>query len=293
MFARAAAILLILATVGCKFAGDAYDVARVNSDAADAGATVVVPTSSANLVDARPVDPPPVDAVADVQVKTRLDVYSMLVPAGTVTLNDDFWKRVDETAVSPDAYDVLYKNGLRVGTAPTAEWDFFRTLIAKNPTVTQQGDFAGEDGKAIEMAVRKDVDQQTIFYLDAANRLQGRSYDRCENLLSLTFHPLARRPGAVRVAMVPLVRSLRTRIEFSVQGALGSEVQYVSPEYFYDLNLRAEIPAGKFLIVAPSREGRWPTSVGNVFFSEGGAGERSERVMLLVPKVVTLTPVRR
>ncbi len=217
----------------------------------------------------------------------------MIIPKGTISLDDEFWKRVDETAISPEAYDVLYKNGVRVGSAPTSEWQFFRDLLARQPARSQQGDFAGEDGKAIEMSLQKDVNSQTIFFLDAANRLQGRSFDRCENLLSLSLYPLPRQPGAVRVAMVPLVRTLRTKMEFNTMNSPGTELQYVSPEYLYDLNLRAEIPAGRFLIVAPSREGRWPTSLGNVFFGISGAGEQSERVLLLVPKLVTLTPVRQ
>jgi hypothetical protein len=296
MFRRFTIVLLLLSTTGCIFGRHGNDGANITpaDQDPDRAAHVAAPVgSAADFDDTRPLDPPPVDAVAEAQVKTRLDVYSLTVPAGVVSLDDAFWKRVDETAVAPDAYDVLFKNGVRVGTAPTAEWEFFRGLIAKHPTVTQQGDFAGDDGKAIEMAVQKGIDQQTIFVLDSGNRLVGRSFDRCENLLSLTFHPLARQPGTVRVAMVPLVRSLRTRMEFNTQNAVGTELQYVSPEYFYNLNLRAEIPTGRFLIVAPSREGRWPTSVGSVFFTSGGAGERHERVLLMVPKLVTLTPVRR
>jgi hypothetical protein len=33
----------------------------------------------------------------------------------------------------------------------------------------------------------------------------------------------------------------------------------------YDINLRADIPAENFLVIAPSSEARWPTSMERAF----------------------------
>lgn len=225
-------------------------------------------------------------------MRTRLDVLVLTVPFGTVSTNDDFWKRIDETSVSPATHDVLFRNGVRVGHAPIGEWEFFRQIIAQHPTITQKGDYAGDEGKAIEIAVRRDIDAQTIFYLDAANRLTGRSFDRSEDLLSLSFQPAPRNPGALRIALVPAVRSQRVRIEYNAEN-VGNEVQYVSPEFLYDLGLATELRPDQFLVIAPSREGRWPTSIGSVFLTEGGIGERQERVILLVPRQMVMQPVKR
>lgn len=233
-----------------------------------------------------PLDPPS-DPHPKVKVVTRLDVYVLTIPYGTVSLDDAFWKDIDERSLPPDTYDVLYRNGIRVGRAPTADWEHFRQMIIQYPAVTQQGDYASEEGKSIEMAMKKNVQGQSIFYVDASHQLQGRTYDRCDDLFSMTFYPSPRLPGGVRVAMVPLVRSRNFRMEYNAQN-VGNEVEYVSPERFYDLNLKADIPADHFLIIAPSREGRWPTSIGSVFLTADGTAEQLERVILLVPRVVTL-----
>lgn len=274
--------VLLVGLAGCLWKRGYDEAATIVSD--DSGAPLLVTR-------AQPLDPP-TDARGEARVMTRLDVYALTIPFGTVSLDENFWKRVDETKLPPDTYDVLFKNGMRVGLAPTAEWEFFREIISRYPSVTQQGDYAANDGKAIEMSVRKDIESQTIFYVDAANRLQGRSYDRCEDLFSLTFHPSMRNPGAIRIAMAPLVRSQRIRIEYDSQN-VGNEVQYVSPERLYDLNLKTEIPAEHFLIVALSREGRWPTSIGSTFLTSAGPAEQLERVLLLVPRVVKLNPVTK
>ncbi|HEV7301380.1 MAG TPA: hypothetical protein VGN72_18605 [Tepidisphaeraceae bacterium] len=235
---------------------------------------------------ATPLDPP-VDARTDLLVRTRLDMLILTLPYGTVSQSESFWKQVEETALPPETYDVLFKNGVRVGLAPTSEWAFFRDLIAQYPAISQRGEYAGGESKPVEVMIRRDIDSQTIFYLDAANRLQGRSYDRSEDLLSITFQQSPRTPGALRVAVVPVVRSQRVRIEYNAEN-VGNEVQYVNPEHLYDLSLATEIPRDQFLIIAPSREGRWPTSLGNVFLTANGTAERQERVVLLVPRVVTL-----
>ncbi len=251
---------------------------------ADASGTPLLVTRS------NPLDPPS-DARAEPEVMTRMDVYVLTIPAGTVSLDDSFWKRIDETTLAPETYDVLFKNGVRVGLAPTTEWEHFRQIIERNPAVTQRGDYVASDGKAVELSVRKDVESQTIFYIDATNRLQGRSYDRCENLINVTFQPAPRTAGAVRVALVPVVRSQRMRLQYDASNT-GNEVQYVAPERLYDLNFTAEIPTNQFLVVAPSREGRWPTSLGSTFFGVAGATEQLERVVLLVPRIVQLQQVK-
>src|SRR5277367_3566362 len=47
----------------------------------------------------------------------QLDIYQLEVPFGALSRDDEFWKRVDETQINPADYDVLVKNGVRVGIA--------------------------------------------------------------------------------------------------------------------------------------------------------------------------------
>src|SRR5687768_16144984 len=47
----------------------------------------------------------------------HLDMYQFTVPHGGVSRSEEFWKRVDEQRIDVATYDLLLKNGLRVGVA--------------------------------------------------------------------------------------------------------------------------------------------------------------------------------
>src|SRR5688572_30381845 len=76
-------------------------------------------------------------AAAQAPVQLQIDLYHLSVPFGTVSGNEAFWKRVDEQAVDVATYDLLLKNGVRVGVAPVAEWERFRRVIEDHPAVTK------------------------------------------------------------------------------------------------------------------------------------------------------------
>jgi hypothetical protein len=65
-------------------------------------------------------------------------------------------------------------------------------------------------------------------------------------------------------------------------------IEYVQPEHLYDLNLQTDIPVGHFLIVAPSPEVKWRTSLGATFLVQDGAAERQEILLLMVPRAIEL-----
>ena len=58
------------------------------------------------------------DPAANPRRVYAINVYRLRVPIGTVSGNADFWKRIDEQVVDPATYDLLFKNGVRVGAAP-------------------------------------------------------------------------------------------------------------------------------------------------------------------------------
>jgi hypothetical protein len=218
---------------------------------------------------------------------TRMDVYHLVVPYGTVSRNEAFWRRVDEQCVGVATYDVLFKNGVRVGMAPASEYPYFRDLLAEHPVETTPSVVVGEQGKDIDIEVRKAVDSQTIFHYDASNTLRGRTYDRCENFVVMNFQPAPRKPGHVRVALCPVVKAVRQRLEYTLTNNREFEVTYTRPERLYDVNLRADVPPDGFLIVAPSDQAAWPTSIGHNFLVHDGAAERTESVLLIVPRLVS------
>jgi len=215
----------------------------------------------------------------------HLDVYQMAVPRGAVSRSAEFWKRVDEQQIDPPTYDLLLKNGVRVGVAPTRDWDYFRDVLERNNARTAWGSVMAGGSGTMDLPMRKNIPSQDIFYVgDAAPYPIGRTYPQCENLFGLSFWPDQRQEGALHLTVTPVVRATRGRLEYH-QGE-EQEFVYVRPESLYELNLRAVIPPGWFLVIGPSPESRWPTSLGNAFLTLDGDADEKEQVLILVPHTV-------
>ena len=212
-----------------------------------------------------------------------LDVYQLTVPLGAVSRSREFWKRVDESSVDVATADLLQKNGFRVGVAPASEWGYFRAIIEQYPVSTKRTTVKSGGAGSIELEMKKGVDFQNLFYLTDDNRLVGRTYERCENLIAVGFQPAPRRPGRVRMTLCPLVRATRRKLQVSVLNE-EREFDYVKPERLYDLNLCADIPPDGFLVVAPSTLVNWSSNLGVTFLVEDGPTEKSEHVLLMVPR---------
>lgn len=245
------------------------------------------PTSPATAVS-------PSDPAASNPRLLGLDVYILNVPAGGVSRNDAFWKRLDETAaVAPDEYALLFRNGVRVGIGDQADWPFFKGILDERPAATQLLSYVAPSAKSAELDLRKEVAAETVFYFDHAGRLSGRSYDNCSNLWSLSFQSVPRDPDLIRVSLTPMIRSQRKRLEW-VKHRLREddpptrEIAYVAPEYLFDLAVDASVAPGKFLVVAPSADATGG-SVGDTFLASEGMGQRVEKVLILVPRLVTAT----
>lgn len=221
----------------------------------------------------------------------RVEIFLLQVPSGTISGNDAFWKRVDEHAVDVATYDLLYRNGIRVGQAHTREWDHIRRVMDQYPAISHSTTLVAAENKPVELPLRKGVPFQDICYFDSSNRLSGQSFDECENLVTMTLQPAPRKPGVMRLALCPTVRSMRKRIQFSPLNN-EQEVLFASPEKIYDINLRCDVPVDHFLIVAPSSESAWRTSIGSQFFITEGAAEKLENVLLIVPHRMQLEMVK-
>jgi hypothetical protein len=106
----------------------------------------------------------------------------------------------------------------------------------------------------------------------------------------LSFQSAPRKANHVRVALCPAVRSLRKRFEYNLRNEAQPEIQWISPEQIYEMNLRADLPPDSFLIVAPSSEGKWPTSIGSSFLVQDAPAERMELILLISHKPFTVDP---
>ncbi len=279
-----------LAIAGCSSKPKASDGARSSSDTAQpgarAGGTGDAKSRSAvfaNQLANNGTGPSRLRVV-------QLDVYHLKLPLGAVSRSEEFWKHVEEQQVDVGTYDLLRKNGWRLGVAPTNEWSYFRDILdahpaSSKPYVLSAGP-AGANG-SLELEMRENVPYQNIFDFTDANVLHGRTFERCQNLLSITLQQAPRRPGEARVTVCPTVRALHRRFEVSNTDG-EREIRYVHPTRLYDLNCQLDIPAGNFLVIAPSPEVKWKTSLGATFLVQDGAAEQLEQVLLMVPRVAEL-----
>lgn len=214
----------------------------------------------------------------------QLAIYQITVPLGAISRSEEFWKRVDEQRIDIATYDLLLKNGIRVGVGANSEWSYFKGIIDQYPAAARKAVATGGEAGAVELEMKKSVAFQNIFYLSDENVLYGRTYERCENLIGISFQPAPRKPGTVRMSVCPRVRSLRKRFEVSIRNE-EREIEYVCPENLYDLNLIADVPLDGFLVIAPSTHAKLPSSLGSNFLVGQGLAEQYEQVILLVPQV--------
>jgi hypothetical protein len=281
------ASLLLSAALALALSGCQSDAATVGSATSSATGKRGGPRRASSLAQLRGAS---ANKGKDVPVAlpphTRMDVYRLVVPFGTVSRNETFWKRIDEQCVDAATHDVLMKNGIRVGQAPAAEWAHFKAIMDEHPTRAERSTLVGEKASEVDIEVRQKMEWQNLFYFDAANTLHGRTYDHCENYIVMSFQQAPRKPGYTRVALCPVVKAVRTRLEFTAKENKEFELTSVRPEHLYQVNLRADVPPDSFLIVAPSAEATWPTSIGNRFLVHSEAAEQTESVLLIVPRQV-------
>lgn len=223
----------------------------------------------------------PRDATPAPQLFYHLVVFRISVPLGTISGNEALWKPVDETVVSPATYDLLWKNGVRVGTAPLEMLRHLDQYLENNPDSSSS--IVGFEAQHVELAATRDIPQQNVFFLDRNNVLHGRSYDRCDNVLYLSFNAAPRRPGLVRISIAPAVLSFRKRLEYSLaSNRPDREIRFFAPKVYYDINLRVDLPMDRFLLVAPSPESMFETSIGRLFFTTETPTERLERAFVIL-----------
>ena len=223
-----------------------------------------------------------VDATPAVGMIVQVNAYKITLPVGAVSSSPEFWKRVNEKAVDVATYELLYKNGVRVGIGSSSDWDYLKSVLEQNPALTQRSTATGSDVKDLDTELKLKVPYQDLFYYDASGELVGRTHERCDNLLRMAFQSAPRKPDTVRLTLCPVIRSLRERI-VPVGDVNTRSYPFIHPEQLYDLNLIVDIPFDGFLVVAPSPEAKWPTSLGSNFLVDEGSAEQKETLLVFRP----------
>jgi hypothetical protein len=253
------------------------------------------PTSTRVTLSMRaPVRNDPQDSPTPVPVLIHLDIYQFDVPFGSISTNENLWKRVDEQRVGdgPATTQILFKNGLRGGTAAKSDWAFFRTYLQQLPDRTRKTTITKPRVDQMALDLDKPAVDEDLFCFDANNRLIGRSYQDSTNTLTLSFQQAPRDPASVRMVICPVVTTERHRLEFT---AMNQE--YESPfeeiRHLYDLNMIADVPSDDFLIVSPSPDASRSTSIGGAFLVNNEKAEKLEQILVIVPTLLRLdgTPV--
>lgn len=279
MMGLGAACLLLVASCGSinKFSGEPMPVAEPEVEEA--------PPAIRNVIEPR-------DPVRLFQPTVNLVVYHFTAPAGTVSRSEEFWKHADEQAIDILTHDVLYKNGIRVGRGSLGDLEYYLSIMERQPLQSQPLLIAAAGAKVVEMPMKRDVPSQIIYDFDLNNVLTIRSYESpSDNIFCMDFRPAPRKPGDVRVALVPMVRTLRKRL-VPVSDQDTREVEFVNPEKRFDLNLRTDVPLDGFLILGASPEALSPMSLGRAFLIQEGPAEELEDVLLIVPRAMRRAETR-
>lgn len=271
----------LLAMSVCVMAATSWSCGPKAAPPADAGAS-----PSTQPMSLAPPEPQPEhkDATPEQQYLMQVITYRITLPAGAVSRNEEFWKHVDEQAVDVATYEMLFKNGMRVGVSPSGEWSYLKDILENNPAVTQLTSYTGRDARDVDLEMKKAVEYQNIFYFDAHGELIGKTHERCDNLIRLSFIPAPRKHGQVRMTVCPVVRSLRERL-VPIGDVNTRTIQRVFPEQFFDLNLTVDVPLDAILVIAPSPEVKQKTSVGTAFLIGEAAAQQSETLLILKPIV--------
>jgi hypothetical protein len=244
-------------------------------DAPPGGGAATRPFHAAN----DPQDPTPRP-----QLLVYLQVYQMSVPFGTVSQSDDFWKHLDEQAIAVATQDLLIKNGLRVGLGEVKDWDYFKKILERSPTETKPLGFQTSDVGRHEIMLKPEVEEQTIWAFNRNDCLEGRTYERSQNVMCLEWRAALRKLGEVNIRLCPMVRALRKRYVVTPTDD-KPHIEYVSPERYFDLGFDVDIPAERFLLVAPSREAQWRASLGHHMLVSETNGGLNEQVFLIIPRL--------
>jgi hypothetical protein len=217
----------------------------------------------------------------------RLVIFMLDMPPGSVSGNTDFWKRVDEQSVGAAEHDRLLRNGIRCGIVPQSESLFYSQFFDRRPHTLSISHVEGSHEEAFELQMEKHFDRENLFFFNADNEVEGRSYEHGINQLTLSFSPAARDDHAVRLSLCPVVKSEKTRMGFT---PLNEEFETPMKEVdrLYDLGLSAQVPEGSFFIIAPSSDAQRESSIGGSFLIKHDKTEKLEQVIVIVPTFLRL-----
>jgi hypothetical protein len=219
-------------------------------------------------------------------------MYQLQMPYGANSRDTAFWKLVDEDVVDVPTSILMNSNGFRVGRGRVADWPAFLKILEKESAI-KIADHRITAQPAVEDAqldMSEELPEELLYIYDE-HGLTMRSYDDCQNRLSLAFQWAPRKPQTIRVTICPLVKAWRTRFDYSLADDPGP-TKYLERDNFYDLHFCADISPGEFLVVGTSPATEDVNRIGSRFLTRDGPNQRYEKVLILVGRPVPMNGIR-
>ncbi|MFT3785944.1 MAG: hypothetical protein QM770_07240 [Tepidisphaeraceae bacterium] len=240
------------------------------------------PISNIDLPTAQQLADQARDAVSTRKRIYSLTIYSLTVPAGSISANADFWKRIDEDAIDPVMHQTQQWNGIRVGVAPQTEFDHLRKYV--DDPEAKESRVAGNRAENINFELARNIREERLLWYDRNGTMRMRSFDQSSNLLYFKFRQPLRQPDKIELSIVPAVKGERYQLRTTKRGE-QSEVDFTQPEYIYDLGLTLDLPLDRFVVISPSPTARDLSNAGRLFFTKDEPGQQMERVIVILPSV--------
>jgi hypothetical protein len=214
------------------------------------------------------------------------EIYQFQMPFGANSRDDSFWKLVDEDVVDVPTNLNLNRNGLRVGRGRVADWpDYLKLLIAESAMTLNETKFLTQPSFDDARLPMSDILPEELLFIYDDHGLTMRSFDNCQNYLSLAFQWAPRKPRTMRLTICPAIMAWRTRRDYSLSDN-PPEGKYLERLNYYDLHFRADVAPGEFLALGTSTATEDPNRLGSRFLTRDGPNQRYEQLLILVGQSV-------
>jgi len=219
-------------------------------------------------------------------------MYHLQMPFGANSRDDAFWKLLDEDVVDVATNLNLNRNGLRVGRGRVADWpDYLKLLNAESATMLNETKFLTQPSFDDARLPMSDILPEELLFIYDDHGLTMRSFDDCQNILSMAFQWAPRKPRTMRLTICPAIMAWRTRRDYSLTDN-PDPVRYLERLNYYDLHFRADIAPGEFLAVGTTTATEDPNRIGSRFLTRDGPNQRYEELLILVGQSVPMKGIK-
>jgi len=217
----------------------------------------------------------------------RLSLSAIEVPGGTVSSSEGIWSYLDEESVSMVRSGGVGRNGMRVARGRADAWpDITRIVKETCGRQFQMSTFMTPPGRAVPVALKTGLEEQTIFLFRPDGTLHGEDYPPGDNIISFYCTLDEDDPSRVWIAGTPQIRTTRKGTRF-VQSA-GGLAMVDRPDYYTlsELTFRTVLAKNDFLVIGPGADSIKSTSVGHCFLMKQRDGLDFETLLIVKAEVL-------